>query len=116
MLLLAMMGPAEAQPRVTKLLRETIGLYDESGALIRRVPRDQAPKLPLPVVSRNATGQLGVRWDGGLVYLRNSEVIAQGLLDECRNPAGAGRGPGSAVAASEGIGSGMGGTSSPCVR
>lgn len=104
-----------AQGKVTSLLRENIGLYDSSGTLIRKVPRDSAPKLPLPVVARSPNGQLGVRWEGQVVFLRNSEVIAKGVPDECANSA-VGRSDGRAIAASEGIGSGMGDRSTPCVR
>jgi hypothetical protein len=116
LMLLAMLGPAESQGKVTKLLRANIGHYDDQGVLIRRVPKDSAPKLPLAVVARAPSGELGVRWGGEVVYLRNSEVIAEGLQDICVNTAKGGRAGGTAVAASEGMGSGMGGRSSPCVR
>ena len=115
LLLLAMMAPPASEGRVTSLLRENIGLYDSAGTLIRKVPRQSAPKLPLEIVARSPTGQLGVRWEGQVVYLRNSEVIAKGLPDECVNAA-VGRSDGRAIAASEGIGSGMGSRSTPCVR
>jgi len=114
MLILAMLGAAQAQ--ITRLLRENIGLYDESGTLIRRVPRQEAPKLPLPIVGRNPSGQIGVRWSGQVVYLRNSEVEAKGLTDECAALSSAARSSGRAVSASEGIASGMSGSSAPCVR
>jgi hypothetical protein len=114
-LILAMMAPPASQGKVTSLLRDNIGLYDSSGALIRKVPKQSAPKLPLDVVARSPTGQLGVNWEGQVVYLRNSEVIAKGLPDECANSA-PGRNGGRAIAASEGIGSGMGNRSTPCVR
>jgi hypothetical protein len=115
LLLLAMMAPPASQGRVTSLLRENIGLYDSSGALLRKVPRQSAPKLPLEIVARSPTGQIGVRWEGQVVFLRNSEVIAKGVPDECANSA-TGRTDGRSITASEGIGSGMGDRSTPCVR
>lgn len=110
------MGATPSEGKVTKLLRANIGVYDEAGTLIERLPKEKAPQPPLRVKFRNDMGHLGVEWQGKIVYLRSSEVLTEGVPDPCAKPAAANRPAGSHVAASEGIAAGVGSSSAPCAR
>jgi hypothetical protein len=107
---------ANSQPRVTQLLRDHISLYDASGQLIRKAPKNEVT-TPLPVLHVNqATGQPAVTWKGATVYLRNSEILTENLAGPCAEVGSAARPSSRAIAASEGVGAGLGTTGQRCVQ
>ena len=115
-ILLAAMGATPSHGQVTKLLRANIGIYDEAGNLVERLPKEKAPRPPLRVKYRNDMGHLGVEWQGKVIYLRSSEVLTEGVPDPCHKPASTNRPAGSHIAAPEGIAAGVGGSSASCPR
>jgi hypothetical protein len=106
---------AQGQGRVTGLLRDNISLYNDSGTLIRKAPKREV-KLPLTVFDVNDTGQPLVDWNGAKVFLRNSEIMTEGLSGPCTEMSQASRPSSRAITASTGVGSGMGKVSQRCVK
>jgi hypothetical protein len=116
LLALAAPVPGQDQGHVTKLLRDTIAIYDKDGNPLGREPKWNLPKGGAPIVARNAAGQVGIRRGDQVVFLRNSEIVTSGVPDPCATMGQGARGAKSHSAASEGIGSGMSDSSTPCVR
>lgn len=115
-MLLVALAPSQDLGRVTKLLRDTITIYDANGNPRGREPKWDLPRDGAPIVGRDTAGHVGIRRGNEIVYLRNSEILTAGVPDPCAPLSQGARPAGKVSAASEGVGSGMGSSSTPCVR
>ncbi len=101
-------------PVLKDYLRDPIGLYDASGDLIRKTPKKTLPKPPVHVDSNGDYVSFEVA--GQRVYLRNSDVLVDGLPPHCADlPKIAQSATGHVAASDIGVRSGMGSASVQCI-
>ncbi len=95
--------------------RDPIGLYDQGGQLIRKAPKKELAKPPFDVEAEGGFVSFKTK-DGGVVYLRNSDVLVEGGRPTCAQPMLVAQSASSHTAAGDiGVRSGMGTADLPCI-
>ncbi len=99
----ALLTPAAASAdglgKVTQALRPTLRTFDAQGRPTGEI-KAAALHLPAPIVAHGVGASIGIKAEGGVVYLRGLDVQTEGVNATCAPVQAAARPSGSAYATS----------------